>query len=127
MAVTHREYVRNDIADLVVDKIDSGSVNTYGKIAFLAADSSLIANLEFANPAFQAASAGTATANAIRGDSDCNPGTVTLFVVRSRDSDDIFTGSVTATGGGGDIILSSTAIGDGDTITISSLTYTSPS
>lgn len=126
MAVIHNTYVRNDIADLVVDKIDSGSLRTFGTIKFLQADSSLIANLLFEDPAFASATSGTATANPITGDSDCNPGTVTMFEVYSRDSDAIFRGSVTATGGGGDIVLSSTAIGSGDTITISSLTYTAP-
>ena len=125
MAVTHPTDVRNGIADYVVDLIDNGGAGT---IVFQDGGSSDsdVATLAFANPAFGAAAAGVATANAITDDTNCNAGTVTKFTVYSGGSADIFTGSVTATGAGGDIILSSTAIGAGDTISISSLTYEAP-
>lgn len=125
MAVTHPTDVRNDIADLVVDKIDLGGAGT---IVFQdgSQNDSAIATLLFGATAFGAATGGVATANAITGDSDCNAGTVSKFTVFSGGNDSCFTGSVSATGGGGDIILSSTAIGKGDTITISSLTYEAP-
>ena len=45
-----------------------------------------------------------------------------------NDSNDttVLSGTVTATGGGGDIELSSLAVGAGDTVSISSLTVTVP-
>ena len=125
MAVTHPTDVRNGIADYVVDLIDAGGAGT---IVFQDGGSSdsAVATLLFSATAFGAASNGVAAADTIVGDSSCNAGTVTKFTVFSGAGDSCFTGSVTATGGGGDIILSSTSIGQGDTITISSLTYEAP-
>jgi len=125
MAVTHPTDVRNDIANLVVDKID---VSGPGSIVFQdgSVNDSAVATLTFSATAFGAATGGIATAAAIKGDSDCNAGTVSKFTVFDGAGDSCFNGTVTATGGGGDIVLSSTAIGKGDTITISSLTYEAP-
>ena len=125
MAVTHPTDVRNGIADYVVDLIDNGGA---GNIKFQDGNQndSDIATLGFSNPAFGAAANGIATAATITDDTNCNAGTVTKFTVFSGAGDSCFTGSVTATGGGGDIILSSTSIGQGDTISISSLTYEAP-
>ena len=125
MAVTHPTDVRNDIADLVVDKIDAGGAGTIQFKDGSQSDSD-IATLTFSATAFGGAANGIATAAAITDDTDCNAGTVSKFTVFSGAGDSCFTGSVTATGGGGDIILSSTAIGQGDTISISSLTYEAP-
>jgi hypothetical protein len=126
MAVTHPTAIRNDIADLIVDKIDVGGAGT---IVFETSGNAEIATLTFNTTAFDAAgtaSAGVATAASITPDTDCNAGTVSQFKVVSGGGDTIFTGSVTATGNGGDIILSSVAIGAGDTISISALTYEAP-
>ena len=125
MAVTHPTDVRNDIADLVVDKIDAGGAGTIQFQDGSQSDSD-IATLTFSATAFGGAANGIATAAAITDDTDCNAGTVSKFTVFSGAGDSCFTGSVTATGGGGDIILSSTSIGQGDTISISSLTYEAP-
>jgi hypothetical protein len=125
MAVTHPTDVRNDISDLVVDKIDAGGAGTIVFQDGSQSDSD-IATLTFSATAFGGAANGIATAAAITDDTDCNAGTVSKFTVFSGAGDSCFTGSVTATGGGGDIILSSTAIGQGDTISISSLTYEAP-
>ena len=125
MAVTHNTTVRNAVADVVVDAIDAGGA---GSIVFQdgSQSDSDVATLAFSNPSFGAAASGVATANSITDDTDCNAGTVSKFTVYSGGAADIFSGSVTATGGGGDIILSSVAIGQGDTISISSLTYEAP-
>lgn len=125
MAVTHPTDVRNGIADYVVDLIDLGG---QGTIVFqdVSVGDSDVATLTFDTVAFGAATGGVATAATITDDTDCNAGTVGKFTVFSGAGDSCFTGSVTATGGGGDIILSSTSIGSGDTISISSLTYEAP-
>ena len=125
MAVTHPVDVRNGVANYVVDLIDNGGA---GSIVFQDAtqNDSDIATLAFSNPAFGGAASGIATAATITDDTNCNAGTVGKFTVFSGAGDSCFTGSVTATGGGGDIILSSTSIGQGDTISISSLTYEAP-
>jgi hypothetical protein len=125
MAVTHPTDVRNGIADYVVDLIDAGGAGTIVFQDATVGDSD-VATLTFDTVAFGAATGGVATAAAITDDTDCNAGTVGKFTVFSGAGDSCFTGSVTATGGGGDIILSSTSIGSGDTISISSLTYEAP-
>lgn len=120
MAVTHPTAIRNGIADHVVDQLNSGTIE------FLTSGDAEVATLTFGNPAFGDAANGIATANSITADTDCNAGTVAKFEAKSSGAAVIFQGSVTATGGGGDIILSSTAIGAGDTISISALTYEAP-
>jgi hypothetical protein len=125
MAVTHPTDVRNGIADLVVDLIDAGGAGTIVFQDGSSSDSD-VATLTFSATAFGAAANGIATAAAITDDTDCNTGDVSKFTVFSGAGDSCFTGSVTTSGSGGDIILSSTAIGNGDTISISSLTYEAP-
>ena len=120
MAVTHPTDIRNGIADHVVDQLDAGTIE------FLTSGDAEIATLTFASTAFGDAANGIATAATITADTDCNAGTVTKFEAKTSGSVVIFEGTVTATGGGGDIILSSTAIGAGDTISISALTYEAP-
>ena len=126
MAVTHPTVIRNSLADLVVDLIDSGGSN--GTIVFQdgSSNDSDVATLTFSATAFGAAANGIATAAAITDDTNCNAGSVSKFTVFCASGDSAFTGTVTASGGGGDIILSSVAIGSGDTISISSLTYEAP-
>ena len=124
MSVTHAMPVRNLIADTVTAQID---VSGAGKILFQTAGAAVqVALLPFTTTAFGAAASAVCTANAITDDPNCVAGTVELFAVQQNDNTAVFNGTVSATGGGGDIILSSTAIGAGDTISISSLTYTAP-
>jgi hypothetical protein len=128
MSLTHITTVRNSLADLVVDLIDIGSTDATGdlQIATSTAFTTILATLQFANPAFGAAAAGVATANAIAPDTNAaNTGTATSFRIRDRNNAEILRGTVTATGGGGDIQLSSVSISGGDTISLTSLTYTS--
>ena len=124
MAVTHAMPVRNLIADTVTAQIDVSGV---GKILFQSAGAAVdVASLNFSATAFGAAASAVCTAAAITDDTNCTAGTVAIFAVQQNNNTAVFSGSVTATGGGGDIILSSVAIGQGDTISISSLTYEAP-
>ena len=124
MAVTHPTTIRNDIADLIVDKIDNGGA---GSIEFQTTASAVVATLTFSTTAFGNAANGVAAAESIADDTDCEPGTVSKFVVKSGAGATVFQGDVSDTAANtGDIILSSVIIGDGDTISISSLTYEAP-
>jgi len=126
MATTHTIAIRSGIADYVVDQLDTGSADATGDLRFLTSGDVEVARLNFSNPAFGAAASGVATASAISSDTNATGGTIAKFAARNRDNTNIFLGSVTATGGGGDITLSSVAIGAGDTVAVSSLTYTAP-
>jgi hypothetical protein len=121
MSVTHSTTIRNALADLVVDAIDAGGAGT---LEFRTSGDVEVATLTFGGTAFGAASSGTATANAITSDTSATGGTVAKFQVISGGASDIFAGAVSTSGS--DINLSSLAVGAGDTVSISSLTYSAP-
>lgn len=123
MAITHSTAVRNALADLVVDALDSGFIE------FQTSGGDEVATCGFGSTAFDAAgssggnSDGVATANAISDDTDATGGTITKFELQGSDTTAIVFGSVTATSGGGDIEISSTTIAAGETVSVTSLTY----
>lgn len=124
MAVTHPTATRTGLADFVVDQLD---VNTPpGKIIMQTAGSVTVATLTFANPAFGAAAAGVATANAIVADTNAVGGTIAKAELRQGGGTPIILCSVTATGGGGDIQLNSVVISAGQQVSLTSLTYAAP-
>lgn len=122
MSVVHASATRNALADLVVDSID---VSGPGTIEFQTSGGTEVATLPFSNPAFGAASAGIATANAITSDTNATGGTVAKAVFKDGAGTTILTCSVTATSGGGDIELSAVVITAGQTVSMASLTYES--
>lgn len=127
MALTHVVAIRNQLADLVVDAIDLGTTNANGDIQIgTAAFAAILATIEFQNPAFGAAAGGTATMNGapLEDSNAAGSGTAAVFRNRDRNDGEVFQGTVTATGGGGDMELSSTTINNGDAVRINSYTYT---
>lgn len=123
-AVTHPTAVRNAIADLVVDSLDGGSP---GKLVFRTSGDVAVATLTFSNPAFGSASSGTATSNAITSDTNAAGGTIAKATLETSAGTAKVNCSVTAPGGGGDIELSSVVVSAGQTVSVSSLTYSAPS
>ena len=124
MALTHSTAVRNGLADYVTSQIDSGTTDASADLVFMTSADVAVATCVMSNPSFGAAANGTATANAITDDTNAAGGTAALFKIQNRDNVEVLRGTVTATGGGGDIELSSTNIGAGDTVSVTSLTYT---
>jgi hypothetical protein len=127
MAVTHTTAVRNGIADYVVDLIDAG---TDGKLVIritgstAAVPATEVATLTFSATAFGAAAAGVATANAITSDTNATGGTA-AFATLEDSAGNVAAHCAVGTSGS-DINLSSTTIGAGATVSMSSLTYTAP-
>jgi hypothetical protein len=121
MAVTHGSAIRDVLCNAVVDAIDTGGAGT---LVFNTSGDVEVATLAFGATAFGAASSGTATANAITSDTSATGGTVAKFVAKSGAGTTIFQGAVSTSGS--DINLSSLAVGVGDTVSISSLTYSAP-
>lgn len=121
---THSTAVRNDMANLVVDKLDLGSGNAEGTLVFLTAGDAEVASLPLSNPAYGNSAAGVTTANAITSDTNATGGTITKYNLVDRDDVIIVTGDVSTSGA--DINLSSVVIGAGDTVSMTSLTYTAP-
>lgn len=124
MALVHSTAIRNTLADAVVDAIDVGSTDPNGDLEFMTSGDVECATIQLSATSFGAASSGTATmASTPLSDTSATGGTVARFRFKSRDNTEIFRGTVTSTGGGGDIEMSSVSVGPGDTVTISSFTY----
>jgi hypothetical protein len=119
-AVTHPTAVRTTVADTVVDLIDAGA--GAGTLEFQTSGGSECATLTFSDPAYGAASNAVATASAITSDTSATGGTVAKWVQQDSDGNDVILGAASTSGS--DINLSSLAVGAGDTVAVSSLTYT---
>ena len=124
MATTHVTAVRNSIAGVVSSAVDAGV--GAGKMVFMTSGDVEVATLTMSDPAFGAASSGVITANAITRDESATGGTVALFKLTDSADTEVLRGSVTATGGGGDIELTSVTITAGEPVEVSSYTYTAP-
>ena len=122
MAITHTAAVRNGIADYVVDSVDTGGAGT---LEFQTSGDVEVATLTFSATAFGAASGGVATAASITSDSSATGGTFAKFVIKNGSGTTILSGTAGDVGTE-DIVLSSASIGNGDTVSCSSLTYTAP-
>lgn len=124
MSISHSQAAKQAATNAVVDLIDGGS--GAGKLK-IKDGATVLATLTFGDPAFGNADAnGTATANAITADSSADDtGDADGFDVTDSDDNVIFSGSVTATGGGGDITLDNVSIAAGQTVSMTSLTYDS--
>lgn len=121
-AVTHPSSVRNTVADAVVDLIDAGA--GAGTIEFQTSGDVEVATLTYSDPAYGNAAAGTATANSITSDTNATGGTVAKSQHLDSNDTEVFSTAVGTSGS--DINLSSLAVGSGDTVSMSSLTYSAP-
>lgn len=121
--VTHPTTVRNGIADYVTALLDA---NGTGKLVFLTAGATEVATLSFTAPgsggAFGAATGGICTANVITDDSDATGGTMTNAAMKDGAGNTIIACTVGTSGC--DINMSGVAVGAGDTVRVTSLTYT---
>ena len=127
MALTHTTAIRAAMASAVLTAIDTttGGGDTTGDLVFMTTASAAVATLTWsATPAFATNAGATWTMNAINDDTSATGGTVGLFKFQNRNNVEVFRGTVTATGGGGDIEMSSLAVGSGDTVSVTSFTYT---
>jgi hypothetical protein len=124
--------------DAVVAKIDGGAgagtvqIRTGAQPASVAtaASGTLLGTLTCSDPSFGAAtnaSPAVATANAITGDSSADAsGTAGWFRVLDSTGAAVLDGSITGTGGGGDMTLDNTSIVAGGTINLTSWTISMP-
>lgn len=117
---------RNGACNGIVDQVDTGVGVSHIRI-YTAAFATLLAELDYPNPAFGAAAAGVATANTIVGEASAPAaGTAAVCRIIDRDGTTVWEGTVTATSGGGDIELSNTTIAIADTVDITAQTVTVP-
>jgi len=120
--ITHDTSTKNLIADAVCGaNIDGGS------LVLLTASNIAVATITLDADAFAAAVNGQALANGFpKEDTVDNLGTITKFEIRNSGNVAKIFGTVTTTGGGGDIELTSVTYVVGEIIRINSLTYRVP-
>lgn len=134
MAIRLAVAARNAAADAVVDLIDAGPAAGTLKIysGSLPANpdttpaGTLLATVAWADPAFGAAATGVATATDPAAVTAVASGTAAVFLVEDSTGANVFDGTVTATGGGGDLQLATTTITSGIQVDITGFTYTQP-
>lgn len=123
MALVHATSVRNSVADLVVDLIDAGA--GAGVIKFYTNGDVLMGSGTFLDPAFAAASSGSATLNPgaiVATISLAGTNVMAKFKIEDSNANEVFNGTVATSGG--DINLTSVTFQQNDSLTINSLTYT---
>jgi anthranilate phosphoribosyltransferase len=121
---------KNEMLDALINECNSGKLRIYADATPPAtADTALgdavqLAELTLNATSFPSASGGTLTANAITGDSSADAtGTAAFFrIYQSDGSTVVWQGSVTATGGGGDLQLATVSIVAAAVINVTSLT-----
>ena len=134
MTIRLATTARNASTDGVVDLIDAGSgagtvdVRTGSQPASAqdAATGTLLATIVLSDPAFGASATGVATAGDPASVNAVAAGTAGWFRVKDSDGATVFDGSVSASGGGGDMIVSNVSIASGQPVDVTSFTYTTP-
>lgn len=127
------DSIRATMVDAIVDALDGAGPGTIqirsGTRPALPTDTAtgtLLATVTLANPAFGAGAAGVATIVDPAGVTAAATGTASWFRALNSSSAAKFDGSVTATGGGGDLTLASTSVVSGTTVDITGGTITVP-
>lgn len=110
---------RNAAVDAVANKVNDGT--TAGRLKIRNAALQVLVDIPFADPAFAAASGGSASLNGGNSISAIASatGTATNYIITDSDGVEIMSGTVGTTGA--EINLSSVAINQNDTVTITSL------
>ena len=135
MGVTLSTSARNVACDAIVQLIDAGGAAGQLDI-YDSTGPTKLAELVFSDPAFTAAGDGGGPGIASAGDgsytitgeiSAITSGTADTFIIETSDEGAIvLSGTVSQTGGGGDIELNSVDVNQGDSLDITSLTVTVP-
>jgi hypothetical protein len=135
MATRIPDAAQNAAADAVVDRIDlgagAGTLKIFTGAQPADADTdpggTLLVTVTLADPAYGAASAGSAAlAGTPRSGTAAAAGTAGCFAVEDSNGANVFQGNVTATAGGGDLELDNTSIASGQTVNINSLSFSVP-
>ena len=126
MGMTVSTAGRNAMVDALVDLLDGGSGDATGDLVVTNSSDSIIATCTFSATAFGSASAGTATAASITGDTNMTGGTAARWQARNKSNAEIFRGNVGVSGSGVEMIVSTTTFPAGGSLTISSFTVTQP-
>lgn len=134
MALRIPNATRSAAAGAVAGLIDAGSGPGYIEIrsgtqptaADDTATGSVLVTVELPDPSFGAAASGVSTANAIGAATATASGTAGWFRAYDSAANKVMDGSVTVTGGGGQMTLNTTTISIGTDIAVTAWTITMP-
>jgi len=128
MSISHPVATRNEVVDLIVDKVDVGTANAQGRLQIIDASANVLVTLNMTDPAFGASASGIATADTISDGTCAIAGTAATFTVIDKDETAIFSGTTGALGSGADLEADglTLAMTVGQTISIDALTYQGP-
>lgn len=107
---------RNAANDAVGNLLDGGSTNASGARVLQTSGAVEVATLVASDPFYGASASGVKDTNAMTSDTNATGGTVAQYSDQDRDRTEIMHGTVTASGGGGELIMSSLSVGAGDTV-----------
>jgi hypothetical protein len=123
MAITHPNTIRTALATVIRDAIDA-DVGAGKLEVYTAARATLLGTLTFSDPCGTITN-GVLTFAAITQDTAADAtGTAAVFDVKDFSGDVVFSGTITVTGGGGDLTMASLSVTTGEPLQINALTYT---
>ena len=130
MAERLNDAARNRQVDSIGDDFNNGTLKIYTGTQPAAggvATGTLLVTITLPADAMGAASAGVASKSGTWSGTAGDTGAAGWFRIESSAGTRWYDGAVTATGGGGEIELTSTSITSGQTVTITSFSVTQPS
>jgi len=122
MGVSHTEVVRDTINNTVLPLLDVSVGNAVLKF-YDSGDAILGAEFIMSKPSFSPSVSGVSIALGTLQDIATVASTINHFHIETGDNDPLIYGTISETGNGGDIELSTVTLPDYGSITISSLTY----
>lgn len=126
MSVSKTSETKSAACDAVVDRIDLGSLSGAGTLRIYNSDSTVLASLGLSNPAFADATDGTSLCNFIYDSTGITDGTSSIFWFHNRDGSSVLGGTVSGPGGGGNLVLSNSAITTDTTVSLTPGYYVVP-
>jgi len=132
LSTASRNAATNAVTALVDADVGAGSIQirtgAQPASADNAATGTLLATLTLADPSFGASAAGVATLDAtpVLSTTGVAAGTAGWFRMLDNSGDTVLDGSVTVTGGGGEMELNTTTISIGVTVEVTAGTLTTP-
>lgn len=123
MATTHSTAAINVGIDAILALLNVGGA---GSIKLRTGANAVISTNPYSATAYPAAVNRIATANTITDDTNAVGGLAAVATDEDGNALEVFRGTVTGTGGGGDLEISNTTVNAGDTVQVTSSTYTGP-
>ena len=135
MTWAFNDTLRNNRISQIGSAVDAGTTNPTGTIRLYdgvqpakgGAATTLLAECEFQNPSFGAASGGTITANAVTSEASApapSQLTATWGRLVDRDGNFVMDGTVGATGSGADIEIDNPSIAPGQQVNVTLVQFT---